>query len=189
MHASEGGADRPSITQALLEGGADSTLTRRKGCLPLHVSARHGGTNISRVLVSEAPHTLFDRTLQGDTPLFLAAYEGQWRTVFFLLSAAQVHGVTFVALSTKECPLMAAVVQACLRGPSKDDAQPRWCGPSQHNGKVVDVLLGSGRGVLQRKDLLGSSVRCVAILGGRADILQKLLDVDGEERRAQWAQS
>lgn len=177
MHASEGEGDWAGITKVLLEGGADPTVTCREGCLALHVSARHGGTNTARILVSEAPHTLFDRTLQGKTPLYLAAYEGQWRTVSFLLSVAQLHRVSLVAHSTEECPLMAAVVQACLRG------------PSQQHGKVVDVLLDSGRGVLQRNDLLSSSVRCVAILGGRVDILQQLLDVDGEGRRGQWARS
>lgn len=189
MHASERAGVSPIITNILLEGGADPKVTCQKGCLALHVSARHGVTNIARILVSEAPHTLFDRTLQGDTPLFLAAYEGQWRTVSYLISVAHLHGETFVAQSTKECPLMAAVVQACLRRPSKHDAHPLSHGPSQHYGKVVEVLLGSGRGVLQRKYLASRSVRCVAILGGRVDILQQLLDVDGEKRRAQWAQS
>lgn len=189
MHASEGAGERAGIARLLLEERADPTLPCRKGYLALHVAAQHGCTKTVRVLVTEAPHTLFDRTLQGGTPLYLAAYEGQWQTVSYLLSVAQLHGVTFAAQSTKECPLMAAVVQGCLRGRSNDDEQPRPRGPSQHFGKVVSVLLDSGRGVLQRKDLISGRARCIAILGGRADILQQLLDVDGEERRTQWARS
>lgn len=189
MHASEGADDRASVTHMLLEGGASPWGRCHKGCLALHVAARHGGTNAARALVSEAPDALFYRTWQEETPLFLAAYEGRWRTASYLLSVAQLYGKGFSSRSTKECPLMAAVVQACLRGRSEDDLQPRQRGPSQNYRKVIDVLLDSGRGVFQRKDLVSSSVRCAAILGGRADILEQLLDVDGEERRTQWARS
>lgn len=95
MHASE--VDCDGITKLLLEGGADPTMTCQRGCLALHVSARLGVADVARTLVLEAPHALFDRTPEGETPLFLAAHEGQWRAVPYLLSVAQLHGVTFAA--------------------------------------------------------------------------------------------
>ena len=163
MVACDKGPPNIEVVKELLEAGADPARISKRGATALWCAAFRGSTDIVGMLLSRAPETLNHTTFDGWTALYSAAIDGNTDVVVFLLAAGAKQPTTYDRF---RCPLNASVQEGRV--------------------EVVRVLLGRGL------EAIGGAVAIPAALakamhGGRAAILQMILDAAHEVRPESWA--
>lgn len=124
------------------------------------------------MLVSHAPATLNHAARYGETPLSLAAYNGNDGTVFHLLS---------LGASNKE------VINSWMGGGNYRDYKcPLARAVSEGHEHVVRTLLDVGLEAVGGLSVIPKAL-CHAVVDRQPRILQRLISVEGEERRPHWA--
>lgn len=161
-------ADRISVAQVLIEAGADPALADDNGFLPLHHAACHGGPPDIEFLLSHAPTVLNDVTVNGSTPLLMAAMEGRENEVRCLLSAGARQPPQWRCAMVVTCPLCKAI----------DDGHEN----------VVRILLGpTGMEAIGDSSLAIPPALYAATIKGRARMLDLMLSMEREQIREQYA--
>lgn len=152
------------LAKRLVPAGADLTLQDGEGRSALHIAATRGETDVAKMLLSAAPTALNLSDKRGNTALANAASNGQGTTVSFLLSAGANEEAAWK--KTGFTALLAAI----------------------HGGQnsVVSILLDEGFDAIGGELAIPEAMR-YAVEYERLGILQMLLDVQGEENRATWA--
>lgn len=189
-------ADAMVMATTLLEGGADPLLGTTDGEVATHFAAGRGHTDLLDLLVLKAPSTLNRPSLDGDTPLRIAAQNGRESMVLHLLQvgakqprledteiasplAAAVEfdqgGVLRILVEAKQDPdrLAYGILKAVL------------CAVDSGRAKGLDALLG----YLEEKDraftasihLKGRPLLHHAVSHGRLDVVSVLLAAGADE--------
>ena len=157
-------ADAMVMATTLLEGGADPLLGTTDGEIATHFAAGRGHTDLLDLLVLKAPSTLNRPSLDGDTPLRIAAQNGRESMVLHLL-------------------------QVGAKQPRPEDteiASPLAAAVEFDQGGVLRILMEAKQDPDRLAYGILEAVIC-AVVGGRAKGLDVVLGYLEEKERASTA--
>lgn len=145
--------DQTEAIEFLLDAGADISTYPGQVGTDLHVAASGGTVKALEVLLaSDRGYDIHARTSLGDTPLCLAAFNGQSRAAEVLLEAgADLHVFNHI----RAFPIHQAVMNGGI--------------------KMVELLLDAGSN-LSVADENGSSPLTLALTGGSIELVEFLVD-------------
>lgn len=90
------GVNGVNVAEELIEAGADPGLADSGGEIPLHFAAKYSNLDIIDRLLSKAPSTINCASIDGVTPMSMAALKGQEKAVSHLLSLGASDKATLI---------------------------------------------------------------------------------------------
>ena len=142
-----------AVVRDLLKQGADVNAAQGDGMTPLHWAALHGDVELSKMLLVAGANVRATTRINGYTPLFLAAREGNAAVVAALLDADADAKALSVTGST---PLMLAA--------------------GAGNAEAVQRLLDAGADVDVKERARGQTALMFAAAYNRAEVIKLLAD-------------
>lgn len=158
-------AEGALMLREVLDAGADTTIATPEGMTAAHFAIVPGSTALLDILLSMAP-AVANQVVGGTTPLYVAAEKDAGKALLSLLAAGAKQPVSLRTRDT--CPL----VEAAIHGHSS----------------VVQAFIDKGMEAIGGSSALPQAMSSAAS-HGQANILQMLLDAEGEDRREHWARS
>ncbi|XP_015271000.1 PREDICTED: ankyrin repeat and SOCS box protein 2, partial [Gekko japonicus] len=168
---------------AMIKSGRNLSEPNKDGWLPLHEAAYYGQNGCLKLLQKSYPGTIDQRTLQEETPLYLATNKGHLECVHFLLQAGAEPDI---ANKARETPLYKAcerknidAVQILLQ--YNADANHRcnrgWTALHEAVGRndleIIDLLIKGGAKV-ESANCYGITSLFVAAESGHLEALRYL---------------
>ncbi|CAM9720621.1 unnamed protein product [Scytosiphon promiscuus] len=155
-----------AMVHSLLKHGADPLLANTQGWVAFHAAARDGRIGLLSVLLQAAPTSLNLVDNSGLTPLGMATAFGRQEGVRCLLA----FGASDRDLFQETCSSSLQIAVAT------------------GNMHVLRILLGQGLEAVGGLDAIPDALGC-AVTKGKVDMLNEILSVEGEARRAFWART
>ncbi|CAM4571761.1 unnamed protein product [Lepidochelys olivacea] len=167
----------------MMKSGKNLSEPNKDGWLPLHEAAYYGQAGCLKVLQRAYPGTIDQRTLQEETPLYIATSRGNLDCLLSLLQAGAEPDITN---KSRETPLYKACERKNVEAVRmlvqyNADANHRcnrgWTAlheaVSRNDIEIIDILIKGGAKI-ESKNTYGITSLFVAAEGGQLDALRYL---------------